>query len=77
MNTAHRTYVSEQNSFPDGDTHPNSVEDQLDASNEKWAELSVELRNRVQVGFNSDELEVIDRFILLASQRSIFNKVGR
>jgi hypothetical protein len=46
-------------------------------SKEEWANLSVHLRNYVQVRFKSGELDAIDRFILLASQGSVFDKVCR
>jgi hypothetical protein len=77
MNRAHRRFVSEQNTFPDGDIQPNSVEDRFGMLQKQWAKLSVQLRNRVHARFNSEELAVIDRFILLASQSSIFNDVCR
>jgi len=44
---------------------------------EEWAKLSIQLKVRVQVHFNPEELEVIDRFILLASQASVFDNVFR
>ena len=61
----HRRSVPEQNPFQRG------------ASKEEWANLSVHLRNHVQVHFKSEELDAIDRFILLASQASVFNDVCR
>ena len=46
-------------------------------SKEEWAKLSVHLRNQIQVHFNPEELDAIDRFILLASQGSVFDRVCR
>jgi hypothetical protein len=77
MQTAHRRFVPEQNTFRHGRTQPDSFEDQLGTSREEWAKLSVQLRNRVQVRFNPEELDAIDRFILLASQGSVFDAVRR
>ena len=77
MQTAHRRFVSEQSTFQHGGTQPDSFENQLGTSKEEWAKLSVQLRNRVQVRFNPEELEAIDRFILLASQGSVFDHVCR
>ncbi len=67
-NTAHHMFASELRTFQHVGTEPCSIEDQLDASQEGWAKLSAQLRNRVQVHFNPEELDAIDRFILLASQ---------
>ena len=61
----HRRSVSQQSPFQRG------------ASKGEWANLSVHLRNHVQVHFKSDELDAIDRFILLASQASVFDEVCR
>jgi hypothetical protein len=66
MREVHRRSVSEQSTFQRGGT-----------SKEEWANLSVHLRNHVQVRFNSQELDVIDRFILLASQSSVFDHACR
>jgi hypothetical protein len=74
IQAAHRRFVSEQSTVQHG-TQPNSVKNQLGSSKEEWAELSVQLRNRVQARFNPEELDAIDRFILLASQGSIFDHV--
>jgi len=71
MHAVHRRYVSEQSTLPD------SSKTHLAASSNEWVILSVQLRNRVQVRFNSEELDVIDRFILLASQGSVFDDVCR
>ena len=63
MQSAHRRFISEQSTLQYGGTK------------EEWAKLSVQLRNRVQVHFNPEELDVIDRFIRLTGQGSIFNHV--
>src|SRR5258708_1034742 len=75
MQTAHRRFVPEQNTFPHGGTQPDGFEDQLGTSKKEWARLSVQLRDRVQARFNLEELDAIDRFILLASQGSVFDHV--
>jgi hypothetical protein len=54
-----------------------SFANRFGTSKEEWANLSVHLRNHVQVHFKSEELDAIDRFILLASQGSIFDDVCR
>jgi len=77
MQTAHRRFVSEQSTFQHGGTQPDSFKNQLGTSKEDWAKLSVQLRNRVQARFNPEELDAIDRFILLASQGSAFDQVCR
>ena len=77
MQTAHRRFVPEQSTFQHGGAQPDSFKDQLGTSKEEWAKLSVQLRNRVQARFNPEELDAIDRFILLASQGSVFDHVGR
>ena len=77
MQTAHRRSFSEQSTFQHGGTQPDSVEDRFGTSKKEWARLSVKLRNRVQVRFNPEELDAIDRFILLASQGSVFDDVCR
>ncbi len=66
MREVHRRSVSEQSFFQRGST-----------SKEEWANLSVHLRNHIQVHFKSEELDAIDRFILLASQGSVFDDVCR
>ena len=75
MQTAHRRFVSEQSTFQHGGTQPDSFKNQLGTSKEEWAKLSVQLRNRVQARFNPEELDAIDRFILLASQGPAFDDV--
>ena len=77
MQTAHRNFVSEQSTFQHGGAQPDSFKNQLGTSKEEWAKLSVQLRNRVQARFNPEELDAIDRFILLASQGSVFDHVCR
>ena len=77
MQTAHRRSVSEQSTLQHGDTQPDSFKNQLGISKEEWAKLSVQLRNQVQARFNPEELDAIDRFILLASQGSVFDHVCR
>ena len=75
MQAVHRRFVSEQSTFQHGGTHPDSSKNQLGTSMEEWAKLSVQLRNRVQARFNPEELDTIDRFILLANQDSVFDHV--
>jgi hypothetical protein len=77
MQAAHRRLVSEPSTLQDGGTHPDSLKNQLGTSSEEWAKLSVQLRNLVQTRFNPEELDAIDRFILLASQGSVFDHVCR
>lgn len=77
MQTAHRRSVPEQNAFQNDCTQPDTLKNQRGPSKQEWAKLSVQLRNRVQVRFNSEELDAIDRFILLASQGSVFDDVRR
>jgi hypothetical protein len=77
MQAAHRRSVSDQSTVQHGGTQPDSFGDQLGTSKEKWAKVSVQLRNRVQARFNPEELDAIDRFILLASQGSVFDHVCR
>jgi hypothetical protein len=77
MKTAHRRFVPEQSTFQHGRTLPNGFEKQLGTSKEEWTKLSIQLRNRVHVLFNSKELEAVDRFILLVSQGPIFDDVRR
>jgi hypothetical protein len=62
----HRRSVPEESTFQRGGI-----------SKEEWANLSVHLRNHVQVRFKSEELDAIDRFILLASQSSVFDDICR
>jgi hypothetical protein len=77
MQAAHRRFLSEQNTFQNDCTHQDSLKNQLGALKEEWAKLSVQLRNLVQARFNSEELDAIDQFILLASQASVFDRVCR
>ena len=74
---AHRRFVSEQSAFQPGGAQPDSLKNKLDTSKEEWAKLSEQLRNRVQARFNPEELDAIDRFILLGSQASFFDHVCR
>jgi hypothetical protein len=77
MQMAHRRFVVEQRTFQHGNTQPDGFKNQLGTSKEEWTKLSVQLRNRVQARFNPEELDTIDRFILLASQGSVFDHVCR
>jgi hypothetical protein len=77
MQEAHRRSVSEPSPFHHGGTHPESHRNRFGTTKEEWANVSVHLRNHVQVHFKSEELNVIDRFILLASEASIFDDVCR
>jgi hypothetical protein len=77
MQTAHRRYFSGQSTFKQGDSQPDISKDVPSTSKEEWAELSLQLRDRIQVRFNPEELDIIDRFILLASQGSVFDQVCR
>ena len=76
MQVAHRSFVS-GSAFQQVGTQPDTFKNQLGAPKEEWAKLSVQLRNRVQARFNPEELEAIDRFILLASQGSVFDHPRR
>jgi hypothetical protein len=75
MQAVHRRSVSEQSTFQHGGTQPDSSKNQVGTSKEEWANLSAQLRDRVQARFNPEELDAIDRFILLASQGSVFDHV--
>ena len=77
MQTAHRRVVLELGAFQQGGTHPDSSKDQLDTSKEVWAKVSLQLRNRIEARFSPEELDTIDRFILLASQSSVFDYLRR
>jgi hypothetical protein len=77
MKAAHRKFVPEQSTFQHGGKQPDRFEDQFGTTKEEWAKLSVQLRNRIQVRFDQEELDAIDRFILLASQGSVFDDVCR
>jgi len=77
MQTVHRRFVSDQNTFQYDCTQRDSFKNRLGSSEEEWAKLSVQLRNQVQARFNPEELDTIDRFILLASQGSVFDDVCR
>ena len=75
--TAHRRSVSEPSTIQNGGIQPDSSKNQLGTSNEEWANLSVRLRNRLRARFNQEELDAIDRFILIASQGPVFDDVCR
>ncbi len=75
MQAVHRRFVLEESTFQQGGAQPDGFEIHLRVSKEEWANLSVHLRNRVQARFNLEELDAIDRFILLASQGSVFDHV--
>jgi hypothetical protein len=77
IQAAHRRCVSEQITLQHGDTQPDSSKNRFGPSKEEWARLSVKLRNRIQARFNAEELDAIDRFILLASQGSVFEDERR
>jgi hypothetical protein len=77
MQTVHRMFVSDQNSFQNDCTQQGGSKNQLGASKEEWARLSVRLRNRVRERFNQEELDAIDRFILVATHGSLFDDVCR
>jgi hypothetical protein len=64
MQEVHRRAVPEQIPFQRG-------------TSEEWANLSVNLKNHLQVHFTSKELDAIDRFIQLASKASVFDEVCR
>jgi hypothetical protein len=73
MQTAHRRFVSDQNTFQNDSTQQGSLENRPGASKEEWARLSAKLRDRVRARFSQQELDVIDRFILIASDGSVFD----
>jgi hypothetical protein len=77
MRTVHRRFVSDQNIFQNDSTKQDSLENRPGASKEEWASLSVQLRNRVRARFSQEELDAIDRFILIASQGSVFDDACR
>jgi hypothetical protein len=77
MQAAHRRFVLEQGTFQRGTAYPESDGNQLGTSNEGWAKLSAELRNLVRARFIEEELDTIDRFILIASQGSVFDHLRR
>jgi len=75
MQTVHRRFVLEQSSPQRSTAQPEGSE--LGTSKEEWAKLSGQLRNRLQGRFNPEELDAIDRFILLASQGPVFDHLRR
>jgi len=66
MQEVHRRSASEQSTLRRGDI-----------SKEEWANLSVHLESRPSPLHKSEELDAIDRFILLGSHDSVFDKVFR
>jgi hypothetical protein len=74
---SHRRSVPEQSTFQHGRSQPESFRNRFGTSKEEWGNLSVHLRNHVQVQFKPEELNAIDRFILLASQSTVFEEVCR
>ena len=56
----------------DAGTQPDSFTNRLGMSKEEWTTISGQLRDRVQARFNPEDLEIIDRFILLASHGLVF-----
>src|ERR1700732_3994995 len=77
MRTVHRRFVSDQNTLQNASRKKESLENRPGASKEEWASLSVQLRNRVRARFSQEELDAIDRFILIASQGSVFDDACR
>jgi hypothetical protein len=77
IQAAHRRSAPEQITLQHGDTQPDSSKNRSGPSKEEWARLSVKLRNRIQARFNAEELDAIDRFILLTSQGSVFDDESR
>jgi hypothetical protein len=75
MQTAHRRFVSQDSSLKQGATQQDGP--RIGTSKEEWARLSGQLRIRLQARFNPEELDAIDRFILLASQASVFDSLRR
>jgi len=62
MESAHRRFVSEESTLRLG-------------TKEEWTKLTVQLRDQLRLRFNPEELDVIDRFIRLGGQGSIFDHV--
>jgi hypothetical protein len=77
MRTAHRRFVSDDGGQQQGVTQQDGLRNQAGTSREEWARISGQLRARLQARFNPDELDAIDRFILLASQASNFDPLRR
>lgn len=77
MREVHRRSVSERGPIQHSGTKPESFQNRFGASKEEWANLSIHLRNHVQIHFRSEELDAIDRFILFASQGSVFDDACR
>src|SRR5271169_1972916 len=75
--TSHRRYDLEKITFLHGGTQPDTLEEQPGTLREEWTRLSLQLRNQLQARFDSQELDAIDRFILVASQCSVFDHLCR
>jgi len=76
MRTAHRRFV-EQSAFQSNTAYSDRVGNQRRVEEADWATLCNELRNLLQARFTPEELDTIDRFILLGSQNSVFNRLCR
>jgi hypothetical protein len=77
IQTSHRWYDLEQSTFRRGGTQPARLEEQLGTLRKEWTRLSLQVRNQLQTRFDPDELDAIDRFILVASQSSVFDPICR
>ena len=75
IETSHRRYDLEKSTFRRGGARPDSLEERLGTLGEEWTRLSLQLRNKLQARFDHNELDAIDRFILIASQCSVFDDV--
>ena len=69
MRAAHRRFV-EQSAFQRNTADPDRVANQRCISGVEWAKLCNEVKSLLQVRFTEEELDTIDRFILLGSQGS-------
>jgi hypothetical protein len=76
MRTAHRRFV-EQSSFQRSPASADGIGNQRRISGVEWAKLCNEVRSLLQVRFTEEELDTIDRFILLGSQGSVFDRLCR
>src|ERR1700730_7384335 len=75
IETSHRRYDLEKSTFRHGGARPDSLGERLGTLGEEWTRLSLQLRNKLQARFDHNELDAIDRFILIASQCSVFDHV--
>jgi hypothetical protein len=75
IQTSHRRYDLEKSTFRRGGALPDSLEERLGTLGEEWTRLSLQLRNKLQARFDHNELDTIDRFILVASHCSVFDEV--